>query len=61
VTYVHSLPMGCLARFGLSGAPHYVTQRGDRPQHTFLSDGNFVVNSGLLTKHCVVKDVSVWI
>jgi len=46
--------MARLARLVIPGLPHHLTQRGNRRQQTFFSDGDYAVRAGL------VADAGEW-
>ena len=48
------------ARFVVPGLPHHVTQRGNRRQPTFFSDGDYRLYLGLLRDGCVRAGTAVW-
>jgi putative transposase len=52
------MPRG--ARIILPGMPHHVTQRGNRRQPTFFSDGDYRFYLSLVRSECHAAGVSVW-
>lgn len=52
--------MARLARVVVAGAPHHVTQRGNRRQPTFFSDEDYAAYLDLLAEGCRAADVEVW-
>ena len=52
--------MARLARVVAAGVPHHVTQRGNRRQQTFFSDGDYAFYRALLAEGCAKADVEVW-
>ena len=49
-----------LARVGVPGLPHHVTQRGNRRQRTFFEDGDYQAYIDLVAQWCGHWDVEVW-
>ena len=49
-----------MARVVAPGVPHHVTQRGNRRQKVFFSDGDYEIYRGLLAEGCRKAGVSVW-
>ncbi|HYG29996.1 MAG TPA: transposase [Allosphingosinicella sp.] len=49
-----------LARTVVPGAPHHVTQRGNRRQPTFFSDADYALYLGLLRYWCSKARTQVW-
>jgi putative transposase len=43
-----------------AGVPHHVTQRGNRRQQTFFSDGDYAFYRALLAESCQKAGVEVW-
>jgi putative transposase len=52
--------MARLARVVASGYPHHVTQRGNRRQPVFFSDGDYAAYLDLLGEWCGRHKVEVW-
>ncbi len=52
--------MARLARIIAPGTPHHVTQRGNRRQTTFFSDGDYKLYKSLVAEYCALEDVAVW-
>ena len=52
--------MARLARVVAPGVPHHVTQRGNRRQQTFFSDGDYAAYLELLAEGCRAARVEVW-
>ena len=52
--------MARLARVVAPGRPHHVTQRGNRRQQTFFSDGDYREYLALLGQWCTEYGVRVW-
>jgi putative transposase len=52
--------MARLARVVAAGAPHLVTQRGNRGQKVFFSDADYELYKSLLADGCREAKVSVW-
>ncbi|HEY2444677.1 MAG TPA: transposase [Rhizomicrobium sp.] len=52
--------MARLARVVAAGAPHLVTQRGNRGQKVFFSDADYELYKALLAEGCRDAKVSVW-
>ncbi len=52
--------MARLARVVAAGVPHHVTQRGNRRQQVFFSDGDYQVYKELLAEGCKAAGVEVW-
>ncbi len=52
--------MARLARVVVPGAPHHVTQRGNRRQQVFFSDDDYQAYKALLAEGCAEAGVSVW-
>lgn len=52
--------MARLARYGLPGTPHHVTQRGNGRQQTFFSDADYAAYRDLLAEHCPAHGMAVW-
>ncbi len=52
--------MARLARFVLPGAPHHVTQRGNRRQPTFFSDDDYRRYLALIAEGCRDAGVACW-
>jgi putative transposase len=48
------------ARFVLPNAPHHVTQRGNRRQQTFFSDGDYLTYLMLAREACAKAGVEIW-
>ena len=42
------------------GLPHHVTQRGNRRQAVFFSEGDYEAYRGLVAEHCAAAGVAVW-
>lgn len=49
-----------VARFVAPGAPHHVTQRGNRRQQTFFHDGDYVRYLQLAAEWCAKAEVECW-
>jgi len=52
--------MARMARVVVPHCPHYVTQRGNRPQRTFLGDDHYVTYLELSSEFCRKADTRVW-
>lgn len=52
--------MARLARVVVPGAPHHVTQRGNRRQQTFFCDDDYGLYRDLIAGSCRKADVEVW-
>ena len=52
--------MARLARAVAPGVPHHVTQRGNRRQQTFFSDGDYGLYRDLVAECCAKARVAVW-
>ena len=52
--------MARLARAVAPGAPHHVTQRGNRRMQTFFSDDDYQAYVELMAKWCGERGVSIW-
>ncbi|MEW5962236.1 MAG: transposase [Pseudomonadota bacterium] len=52
--------MARLARIVVPGAPHHVTQRGNRRQQTFFEDADYALYKQLLAEFCAEEKVAVW-
>jgi len=52
--------MARLARIVIPGIPHHVTQRGNRRQPVFFSEGDYRAYLALLTEHAHAAGVGVW-
>ena len=52
--------MARIARVIAPGIPHHVTQRGNRRQATFFSDGDYAAYRDLLAEWCKTYSVEVW-
>jgi len=52
--------MARLARVVAQGAPHHVTQPGDRRQQTFSCDDDYLLYIELMAKRCSRSSVAVW-
>lgn len=52
--------MGRMARVVVEGAPHHVTQRGNRRQPTFWSDGDYLLYLQLAAEAFAEAEVEVW-
>ena len=48
------------ARVVIAGAPHHVTQRGNRRQTTFFRDGDYLRYLQLAAEACAKADVECW-
>jgi putative transposase len=48
------------ARLAAPGAPHHVTQRGNRRQRTFFCDEDYEAYIGLMAEWCCRSDVAIW-
>ncbi|MBI1251715.1 MAG: transposase [Alphaproteobacteria bacterium] len=48
------------ARIVVPGAPHHVTQRGNRRQQTFFQDADYLLYLQLLRRYATDCDVKVW-
>jgi putative transposase len=49
-----------MARVVAAGVPHHVTQRGNRRQQVFFSDGDYALYKSLLAEGCEAAGVEVW-
>ena len=49
-----------IARVIVPGAPHHVTQRGNRRQQTFFCDDDYRVYRELMAEWCREHGVEVW-
>jgi putative transposase len=52
--------MARLARVVAPGLPHYITQRGNRAQKTFLCDQDFQTYLELMAEWCGFHQVEIW-
>ncbi|MEE8445842.1 MAG: transposase [Alphaproteobacteria bacterium] len=52
--------MARLARIVAPGVPHHVTQRGNRRQDTFFTDGDYQTYQDLMAHWCAHYGVAVW-
>ena len=52
--------MARIARVVAAGVPHHVTQRGNRRQQVFFSDGDYQTYLTLLAESCRQANVAVW-
>ena len=52
--------MGRIARVVAAGVPHHITQRGNRRQRTFFSEGDYAAYVELLSEWCERCDVEIW-
>lgn len=52
--------MARFARVVLPGYPHHVTQRGNRRQKTFFSEGDYRAYLALLRRACREQETQVW-
>ncbi len=52
--------MARLARAVAPGYPHHITQRGNRRQQTFFSDGDYVAYLELMSEWCMTYSVECW-
>ena len=52
--------MARLARVVAARVPHHVTQRGNRRQQVFFSDGDYAAYLALLAEGCRAAGVAVW-
>jgi len=52
--------MARIARIVAPGAPHHVTQRGNRRQPTFFSDADYRAYRALMAEACEACGVAVW-
>jgi putative transposase len=52
--------MARIARVVVPGIPHYVTQRGNRRQETFLADDDYRAYLGFMAEGCAKRGVEVW-
>lgn len=55
-----SIAMPRSARVILPETPHHITQRGNRRQLTFFSDGDYRFYLNALREECVAAQVAVW-
>ncbi len=55
-----STRMTRIARIVLPGAPHHVTQRGNRRERVFFSDDDYALYRDWLAESCAKFDVEVW-
>ena len=49
-----------IARAVAPGLPHHITQRGNRRQQTFFSDGDYEAYLNLITEWCSAYAVDIW-
>jgi putative transposase len=49
-----------LARAVAPGAPHHITQRGNRRQQTFFCDGDYEEYLTLMSRWCQKRGVEIW-
>jgi putative transposase len=52
--------MARLPRIVIPGAPHHVTQRGNRRERIFFPDGDYALYRDLLAESCRRNAVEVW-
>ena len=52
--------MARMVRVVVAGAPHHVTQRGNRRQQTFFRDGDYRAYVALAGEHCRRCGVAIW-
>lgn len=52
--------MARIARVVIPGIPHHVTQRGNRRQKVFFSDGDYRHYLELLAEWCPKREVEIW-
>src|SRR3984957_7517991 len=52
--------MARLARVGVPGHPHHVTQRGNGRARTFFGDADYALYRDLLAENCRAAEVEVW-
>lgn len=52
--------MARLARVVVPGAPHHVTQRGNRRQQTFFGDADYALYRDLVADSCAAAKVECW-
>jgi len=52
--------MARLARLVVPGMPHHVTQRGNRRQQTFFTDGDYAAYLQLMAEWCRERGVEIW-
>ena len=49
-----------LPRIVVPGAPHHVTQRGNRKQRTFFQASDYFIYRSLMREQCRRRDVEIW-
>ena len=52
--------MARIARVVAPGVPHHITQRGNRRQRTFFSEGDYRAYISLMAKYCSHYGVDIW-
>jgi putative transposase len=52
--------MASIARIVVPGAPHHVTQRGNRRQPIFTEKGDYALYRDLLAERCMANGVACW-
>jgi len=52
--------MARIARVICTGAPHHITQRGNRRQQTFIKDEDYLAYIELMTEWCRKHEVAIW-
>jgi len=52
--------MARLARVVLPGYPHHITQRGNRRQDVFFTDGDYEHYLELLVEWCAYEGIEIW-
>jgi putative transposase len=52
--------MARLARLVIPGLPHHITQRGNRRQQTFFSNGDYAAYVELMAEWCREQGVEIW-
>ena len=52
--------MARLARIVIPGVAHHVTQRGNRRQQVFFTDGDYAEYRALIAQSCSAAGVAVW-
>ena len=52
--------MARMARVGIPGYPHHITQRGNRRQETFFCKNDYQVYIGLMAEWCTRSKVALW-
>ena len=52
--------MATIARVVVAHYPHHVTQRGNRQQQTFLTDGDYRAYIDLMSSWCRKHGIDIW-